>query len=426
MIGERIIRFFSRMQKRRLMIDRQINKNRKLFFLLCISNLIFTIYILYILLIVIIKGVMIMDNLNNEEENQPLFNFVVSNIPYNEDADASGDTNFEKPVYDKYMDACKDIGEGVDLVHPARFLFNAGATPKKWNEKMLNDEHFKVFEYEPDSSKYFLNTDIKGGIAVTYYDRRKNFQPIKTFIPFPELKSIVKKTEPIKEKDSLSFILFNQIRYDLDQLYEDYPELKIPKIVEKNGKQVEEYCIGSEGKDRRIRSNAFDKIPIFQDESSEDCIKVLGVQKNKRVWKYIKKKYVDFNHENLEKWKVLVPSANGSGALGETLSTPLIGSPLIGYTQSFIGVGAFETEREANAAMKYIKTKFARTLLGVLKVTQSNSVETWRMVPIQDFSSHSDIDWSKSISEIDQQLYKKYNLSDKEIDFIETHVKEMV
>lgn len=374
---------------------------------------------------------MIMDNLNNEEENQPLFNFVVSNIPYNEDADASGDTNFEKPVYDKYMDACKDIGEGVDLVHPARFLFNAGATPKKWNEKMLNDEHFKVFEYEPDSSKYFLNTDIKGGIAVTYYDRRKNFQPIKTFIPFSELKSIVKKTEPIKEKDSLSFILFNQIRYNLDQLYEDYLELKIPKIVEKNGKQVEEYCIGSKGKDRRIRSNAFDKIPIFQDESSEDCIKVLGVQKNKRVWKYIKKKYVDFNHENLEKWKVLVPSANGSGALGETLSTPLIGSPLIGspligYTQSFIGVGAFETEREANAAMKYIKTKFARTLLGVLKVTQSNSVETWRMVPIQDFSSHSDIDWSKSISEIDQQLYKKYNLSDKEIDFIETHVKEMV
>lgn len=367
-----------------------------------------------------------MKNTNCDEPKKKLFNFVVSNIPYNEDANANSDTNFEKPVYDKYMDACKDLGEGVDLVHPARFLFNAGATPKKWNEKMLNDEHFKVFEYEPDSSKYFLNTDIKGGIAVTYYDCRKTFKPIKTFIPFPELKSIVKKTEPVNEKDSLSFIIFNQIRYDLDQLYKDHPELKIPKIVEKNGKQVEEYCIGSKGKDRRIRSNAFDKIPVFQDESSEDCIKVLGVQKNKRVWKYIKKKYVDFNHENLGKWKVLVPSANGSGTLGETLSTPLIGSPLIGYTQSFIGVGAFDTEQEANAAMKYIKTKFARTLLGVLKVTQSNSVETWRMVPIQDFTSSSDIDWSRSVADIDQQLYKKYKLSKKQINFIEKNVKEMV
>ena len=47
------------------------------------------------------------------------------------------------------------------------------------------------------------------------------------------------------------------------------------------------------------------------------------------------------------------------------------------------------------------------------------------MVPLQDFTSSSDIDWSKSIREIDQQLYKKYKLSPGEIDFIESHVKEM-
>ena len=47
------------------------------------------------------------------------------------------------------------------------------------------------------------------------------------------------------------------------------------------------------------------------------------------------------------------------------------------------------------------------------------------MIPLQDFTNHSDIDWSKSIHEIDQQLYRKYGLDEKEIDFIETHVKEM-
>ena len=75
--------------------------------------------------------------------------------------------------------------------------------------------------------------------------------------------------------------------------------------------------------------------------------------------------------------------------------------------------------------MKYIKTKFARTMLGILKITQDNKKSTWRFVPIQNFTSTSDIDWSKSVSEVDQQLYKKYGLDEKEIEFIESHVKEM-
>lgn len=75
--------------------------------------------------------------------------------------------------------------------------------------------------------------------------------------------------------------------------------------------------------------------------------------------------------------------------------------------------------------MKYIKTKFARTLLGTLKVTQHNPSETWANVPLQDFTVSSDIDWSKSIAEIDQQLYAKYGLSAAEINFIETTIKPM-
>ena len=65
-------------------------------------------------------------------------------------------------------------------------------------------------------------------------------------------------------------------------------------------------------------------------------------------------------------------------------------------------------------------------MLGILKVTQDNHPRTWEYVPLQDFTPNSDIDWSKSISEIDQQLYKKYNLNEEEIEFIETHVKEMI
>lgn len=151
----------------------------------------------------------------------------------------------------------------------------------------------------------------------------------------------------------------------------------------------------------------------------------MGVINNKRVWRYIDRKYVDMDHENINKYKVLVPRSNGSGALGEVLSTPLIGEPLIGYTQTFVGIGAFDSYDEAEAALKYVKGRFARTMLGILKVTQDNNKATWNEVPMQDFTANSDIDWTKSIEDIDQQLYRKYNLSEEEIEFIETKVQAM-
>ena len=72
-----------------------------------------------------------------------------------------------------------------------------------------------------------------------------------------------------------------------------------------------------------------------------------------------------------------------------------------------------------------MKTKFFRSLLGIKKVTQHCPPAVWKMIPLQDFTSASDIDWSKPIPEIDQQLYRKYGLDQTEIDFIESHVKEM-
>lgn len=122
---------------------------------------------------------------------------------------------------------------------------------------------------------------------------------------------------------------------------------------------------------------------------------------------------------------MFVPKSNGSGALGEVLSTPLIGEPLIGHTQTFISIGSVDSREQAENILKYIKTKFARVLLGILKVTQDNPVSTWAKVPLQDFTVNSDIDWTQSVADIDRQLYQKYDLSPEEIAFIETHVREM-
>lgn len=110
---------------------------------------------------------------------------------------------------------------------------------------------------------------------------------------------------------------------------------------------------------------------------------------------------------------------------GEAMAPFDILKPSEAFTRSYISFGAFDYEHEAVNCKKYLKTKFARVLLYVKKVTQDNPIDTWVCIPIQDFTHSSDINWSLSVADIDKQLYKKYNLSNEEIDFIETKVKEM-
>ena len=64
-------------------------------------------------------------------------------------------------------------------------------------------------------------------------------------------------------------------------------------------------------------------------------------------------------------------------------------------------------------------------MLSIVKITQDNTRSKWRFVPLQDFTTGSDIDWPLTVPQIDEQLYRKYGLSDEEIDFIESHVKPM-
>ncbi|MBP3794156.1 MAG: Eco57I restriction-modification methylase domain-containing protein [Ruminococcus sp.] len=339
------------------------------------------------------------------------FDFVIGNPPY-QDETLGENKGFAPPIYNVFMEETYKVADVVELITPARFLFNAGSTPKDWNKKMLSDTHLKVIDYHADCKEVFPNQDIKGGVAITLRDNRKEFGAIGAFTAFPELNSIMNKVKPVNDSDCLTVVISTQNRFNLDMLYSEHPEFKS--------------IIGSNGKDKRFRNNIFDKIPEFTEERrNNDDVAVFGLIKNRRVWRYLPRKYFDYEHPNFSKWKVLVPRANGSGALGEVLSNPLVGKPFIGYTQTFIGIGAFDTEFEANAMLKYIKSKFARIMLGILKITQDNDKEVWRFVPLQDFTPNSDIDWSKPIPEIDQQLYKKYGLTPDEIKFIETHVKEM-
>ncbi|MBD3879831.1 MAG: Eco57I restriction-modification methylase domain-containing protein [Quinella sp. 1Q5] len=340
------------------------------------------------------------------------FDFVIGNPPYQDDTIGDNKT-FAPPVYNKFMDAAYKAGVKVELITPARFLFDAGATPKDFNRRMLNDPHLKVIDYAPKATKYFKGVDIKGGVAITLHDETRTFKPIGTFIPFEQLKTIHQKVVV----DDKNFRPFNEIIYSrtiyrlTEKVHKDFPGAKNNL---------------SNGHLYDMSTNIFNLLPyIFFDVKPDDgheYIQILGLLKMRRAFKWIRRDYVN-NPEPLTKFKVFVPAANGSGALGEVLSTPLVGSPLVGSTETFITVGAFDTRAEADSCIAYIRSKFCRVMLGLLKFTQHNTAETWAKVPMQDFNpATSDIDWG---GDVDGQLYHKYKLTAAEIAFIETHVKEM-
>lgn len=336
------------------------------------------------------------------------FDVVIGNPPYQEEAQGGGTR--DTPIYHQFMEAAYELGTKVVLITPARFLFNAGFTPKAWNEKMLADPHLSVPIYVRDSSDLFPGTKIRAGIAVTYRDADRAGEPIETFTAYPALNTILHKVRESGTAfiETIGITSSRSYRYT-DKLYEDHPEaLKLRP----------------EGNTALVNTNAFEMFSFLFHEArpadGDEYVQVLGVIKNKRFRRWIRSEYIT-GPESFDRYKVALPAANENNKLG-WMAAPEVVEPGVAVTQTFLTIGSFASEDEARACFAYVKTKFARAMLYILKVTQHNPRSTWKFVPAQDFSSDSDINWTKTIPEIDAQLCAKYGLDANEIAFIEDEV----
>jgi len=345
----------------------------------------------------------------SSDENMKI-DAIIGNPPYQMTVEGNGRA---KPVYHLFIDLASQLSQRVSLITPARYLFNAGFTPTEWNNKMLNDVHFRVVAYKANSTEIFPTVGITGGVAIMFRDAKQDFGKIGTFKAYPELDTIADKVGA-KQEQSLVEIIYAESSYHFDTSKPEVERLVLERL----------------SGDKKIISNVFNKLPdFFSEEQRPGTVGFYGRTTGGRCFRYADKNLFE-EHPNLDKHKVIVPESNGSGAIGEVpctpiIGTPIIGVPLIGATQTFLTIGAFDTRAEAEACLKYVKTKFARTLLGILKVTQHNPKDTWSLVPLQDFTNRSDIDWTQSVSDIDRQLYRKYALSESEIAFIEERVRAM-
>ena len=342
------------------------------------------------------------------------FDVIIGNPPY-QDETVGEQESMQPPVYHYFIDEAYKLSDIVELIHPARFLFDAGATPHSWNVKMLNDTHLKTLWYEENGKNVFPNQDIKAGVVCTYHNTEVDFGAIEIFTKYPELNTIIHKVKNKEGFSTMSSIVVTRTAYRFtDVMHKEHPEAE---------SQL------SKGHAYDVSTNIFERLPqVFYSAKPMDGKEYIGIYgrtENERAIMYVRRDYIK-HVSNLDSYKLFLPKASGTGIFGEAITVPVIGDKAVGNTETFISIGNFEDRVQAENCKLYVCSKFARTLLNVLKTTQDITPQKWKYVPLQDFTPSSDIDWSKSIAEIDEQLFDKYGLDEQERNFIRTKVKEMV
>ena len=361
------------------------------------------------------------DDLINKIKNQPdLFikkvknligkkvkiNAIVGNPPY-QVMDGGGTGSSAQAIYNKFVEVGKCLNPNyLTMIIPSRWM-TGGKGLDKFREAMLADTHIRLLHDYLDSHECFPTVAIEGGVCYFRWD--KDCIDKCKFISHSN--GVVNVTERYLSENSSGIVIRDA--GSLSILEKTKSEDNFSKLVSpRNLFKVE--------------------IEKLREQEKENGIKVFGRYNrgrgNQFLDNYITK---DIRAERfLGKWKVFVSKADGAaGQLGNPIPARIIGKAELGdpftiCTETFLAVGPFNSRQETVNVMKYFTTKFFRFLVGVRKL-KNMTQDTYSFVPIQNFCADSDIDWTKSIAEIDKQLYIKYGLSSEEIRFIETMIAPM-
>lgn len=346
------------------------------------------------------------DKVEEVGENKMQFQAVVGNPPYQvSDGGDSQDVRTRGgaiPLYDKFVDMARSIKPSfVSMIIPSRW-FSSGRGLDAFRDTMLNDKKMaKIFDFV-DSKDLFADVEIKGGICYFLWDKEK--KSVNCEINTTNKANKSHMARPLLENNADTFIRYNESVAILHKVvgHKEESFSRLVSIQKPFGLRT--FFVGD--------SQPFD-----------GAIKVIG---NRQV-SYINKSDIVLNLDWIDKYKVYISAAYGAGESfpHQILNVPFVGDKGSCCTETYMVIGPFNSKKETENVIKYMKTRFFRFMVLMLKNTQHAAKRVYKFVPMQDFTDKSDIDWSKSIAEIDEQLYKKYKLTKKEIDFIESMIKPM-
>lgn len=336
---------------------------------------------------------------SNNTEKDMKFDAVVGNPPYQ--MMDGGNKASATPIYNIFVDIAKRISPRyISMIMPAKW-YNGGRGLDSFRERMLNDRRINKLVDFADSNDCFIGVDIAGGVCYFLWD--KLYSGDCTFISY----NLGNKTLEQRNLSEHKTLIRESGAID---------------IIEKIKKQVCSFFNTKVSAQRPFGLRTYIKPAEFGDI-------ILRYSGGKGPFD---SKEVVNNRELINKWKVITSyltydHAGRAAKDGKKriISTLEILSPGEVCTETYLIIDSCDTENEAKYLLSYIKTKFVRYLIAQITATQHISKNNFKLVPIQDFTDKSDIDWSQPIAQIDAQLYAKYNLTQEEINFIESTVKPM-
>jgi len=344
-----------------------------------------------------------------KKENNMKFNAIVGNPPYQENiSSSSGNSSLSKQVFPAFIEISIKLNpQYLSLITPSRW-FTGDAQDKsflKLREFIRNNNHFsKIVNYR-DSSDIFPEVVIKGG--VNYFLHNENYKGKVNFLTCNG-RDCESENRNLFEED-LDIIINSSFDYNIISKVKEKTDLFLTEIT--TGRNA----FGIIGKVSSL--NKVSKTKPFKDSCEIRC--------KEDAIRYIEFSLVRKNRDVFEKYKVFISkSAGDPNKDSKVIGFPYIGKPFEACTDSLFPIGKFDKLEEATNLQSYLKTKFVRYLVSILKTSQNVTQIVYKFVPLQDFSRNSDIDWSNSIPEIDRQLYKKYSLKDEEISFVDSKIKK--
>ncbi len=348
---------------------------------------------------------------------------IVGNPPY-QDIQATENCGinraFSTAVYPKFIDLSMDVKPTyVSLITPSRWMTKTGqGIDENWVDKMINSNHFITIHDFYDALLCFPNVEIKGG--VNYFLLGSEYSGQCKFYMHTAKSQVVVEDylnahgAGIVIRDAVATSVYHKILRVITDSNTFFNKIVSPQhFFDKDGLLTTSW-------------RGFSKI-----KDDKHTIKYyLNKQVEETGFAWIGMNDIPKNHEVIKLHKIYLSKAfNGGDAFPhQIIGKPIYGEPNSVCSQTYLVIGYngyFNNEFDCGNAIRYIQTKFFRFLVYIKKKTQDNPSSVFDFVPMQDFTGASDIDWSKSMEEIDAQLYAKYDLSDEEITFIESMIKPM-